>query len=244
MRNKASELHYETTKCAPDRKTVTSNLSCVTRCLYKYTDSPTECSPLGHLVHTGDDVLDNACMGVVQFLDDLRLPSKRALKPNIGLPGNKFYPDKPFRRELNRGNATEVEQTFKKCLDKCPLECEQWSYSFSYSKLTVYRIPSRLLIKNTTNVNIEYPLEEDILMLIDAEGLTWYDFIGNVGGIIGIWIGASIISVLQLIYVLCCVDKKWWSKARLHPSVSKNGSTSSKIKITVNKNVTVSPAKS
>jgi len=36
---------------------------------------------------------------------------------------------------------------------------------------------------------------------VDAQ--TWEDFVASVGGLLGVWTGASIVSFVQMFYILC-----------------------------------------
>lgn len=57
-----------------------------------------------------------------------------------------------------------------------------------------------------TPVKIEYPTENEMLVMIEQDAQTWEGFVGNVGGLLGIWTGASILSFVQLFYLCCCTE--------------------------------------
>lgn len=40
--------------------------------------------------------------------------------------------------------------------------------------------------------------------MVETDRQTWEDFVGNVGGLLGVWPGASLMSVFQLFYLCCC----------------------------------------
>uniref|UniRef100_A0A915HRD6 Uncharacterized protein n=1 Tax=Romanomermis culicivorax TaxID=13658 RepID=A0A915HRD6_ROMCU len=54
-----------------------------------------------------------------------------------------------------------------------------------------------------SEVVIRYPAVKSILIYEDVMVKTEFMILGDVGGLLGIWTGGSIISLMQLLYVFC-----------------------------------------
>lgn len=53
---------------------------------------------------------------------------------------------------------------------------------------------------------LEYPIEKSVFVIAETDSQSWKVFIANVDGLLGIPLGASIVSFVQTIY-LCCFSE-------------------------------------
>ncbi len=104
-----------------------------------------------------------------------------------------------------------------KCLSKCPLECESVSYDYSVSTLD---FPSREFYDTTINdkiygSNITYALykmnflslnvflsSNKYTKITEIPKISTIDLISNIGGSIGVFLGLSIFSLLEVVELL------------------------------------------
>lgn len=90
----------------------------------------------------------------------------------------------------------------------CPLcGCEHWTYSFTFLAERFGAMSfQNFLTKIGTIVRVVYPNDYDIFIMVEVENQTWEDFVANIGGLLGIWTGASLLSIVQLFYLCCFSD--------------------------------------
>lgn len=98
-------------------------------------------------------------------------------------------------------------ETMKQLQQSCPaciFPCEQWRYSFSYIAERFGSTSVRdYFDKVATILRVVYPNDYDLFIAVEVERQTWEDFVANIGGLLGVWTGASLLSAVQLFY-LCC----------------------------------------
>lgn len=94
-------------------------------------------------------------------------------------------------------------QSYNACIaEYCKPPCKQWDFASTVSSLPV---PAEFAFLNfPTTIYLEYPNKAAILVISEVKSQTWESLIGNLGGIVGLWLGASIISIMQMFYLLCC----------------------------------------
>lgn len=100
----------------------------------------------------------------------------------------------------------KIVDAFLNCMQNCANPCEIWTYTVSVLLTNMPNFVKKVGKKNLTNITLEYPLKNDVLIMVEIDDQSWEIFIGNVGGLLGIWTGASIVSFIQLIYLCCCAD--------------------------------------
>lgn len=85
---------------------------------------------------------------------------------------------------------------------KCKTACEEWIYeSITVSSSQDMNIKK---IGLPTLITVEYPQSGAIVVYAEVVSQTWDTFVGSIGGILGLWLGASILSVWQTFYLFCC----------------------------------------
>lgn len=108
------------------------------------------------------------------------------------------------------------QELTQSCIEeKCFQTCTYWVYepNVMYSKIMANPLPPEI---ETTKLTIYYSqlqyeaVEEELLMNTET-------FVSNVGGICGLWIGMSLMSIVQSFYILLCgsCEKRERMKAEL-----------------------------
>lgn len=85
------------------------------------------------------------------------------------------------------------------CKLRCLESCAQWFYS-----ATIHASKSRNIGNYYLDIEINFPLSHSVMVSEETAAYTWTTLVSNVGGLIGIWLGASLLSFLQPIYLLLC----------------------------------------
>lgn len=119
------------------------------------------------------------------------------------------------RRQSSSSFSSEIPPTTPTspktdCSNLCMLGCERRNFDVTASSSSVYSSTTQFSTKVRTNIRIIYPIDGDVLMMTEVDSQTWDSFVGNVGGLLGIWTGASILSFLQIFYLLCCETIPIW----------------------------------
>lgn len=97
----------------------------------------------------------------------------------------------------------QTSQFYNSCIaEYCMTPCEEWKYTSTVSSLPVP--PEIASLNFPTLLYVQYPTSSSILVFTEVKTQTWETIIGNVGGILGLWLGASILSIIQMFYLLCC----------------------------------------
>lgn len=134
----------------------------------------------------GEDTLDQTCTHNIVFLYPNR--TKVYVPGTAPLIAAKL--DQPYSASYN---ACFVEY--------CTVPCTEWKFASTVSDLP---LPEEFINVGFPTLHyVEYPLANDILVMTEVRTQSWETIIGNIGGIIGLWLGASVLSLLQLFY-LCC----------------------------------------
>lgn len=143
--------------------------------------NPKACFRLREAVRFGDDRIEMVCRHDTNFL----MPSTTE-QENITL---KTY------------DEIWSSASYKDCTNLyCNQPCVQWKHSLSIASI---HVPDEIHhVKFKQNFFVTYP-DNSVLEIWQIPSQTWLSIVGNIGGIVGLWLGASIISVLQMIYLFC-----------------------------------------
>lgn len=91
------------------------------------------------------------------------------------------------------------------CFAKCITPCEQWVYETSVvTNLRPYQFRANL--PSSTEVKIQYPDPDTIIVMTETPSTTWQKMLSDIGGMLGLWLGATLLSFVQIIYLCCCSD--------------------------------------
>lgn len=100
----------------------------------------------------------------------------------------------------------EHELESRSCIRQCSDGCEKWDFDVSVSFTMEQSLLKNFANRQYVRIEIEYPSEESVLVISEINSQSWESFVANVGGLLGIWLGASIVSFIQTIY-LCCFSE-------------------------------------
>lgn len=89
----------------------------------------------------------------------------------------------------------EVISRSRKCLSTCIPVCEQWMYK--HSTIIFENFNSSIYLR------LLYNPSDGILTYEEVPTYNFDTFISNIGGQLGLWLGASVVSVFQIIYYMC-----------------------------------------
>ena len=96
----------------------------------------------------------------------------------------------------------------------CPVTCFERTYKLSYS--TVYSGDWRTRkYASTGRIKFEYRQNHNYFLITDIPAYTSYDFLSDIAGIVGMFLGMSSLSVLELIIYLYLVMVRKVKYARL-----------------------------
>ena len=98
------------------------------------------------------------------------------------------------------GNCTSSRKTTqylsRMCDIKCPQECQQSIYNYKIELDFDFRKERKTFIKSDGIIQLKFSHNDQINMLIEymAE-MTFISFICNFGGLLGMWLGVSVLSI-------------------------------------------------
>lgn len=94
---------------------------------------------------------------------------------------------------------------YVKCMSNCERPCEQWIYETSIvTSLRPHQLRDK--VPSTTDVEIQYPVPDTIIVMTETPSTTWQKMLSDIGGLLGLWVGATLFSFVQVIYLCCCTD--------------------------------------
>lgn len=174
-----------TQKCNSDQSITTFYNNCNQFCYWTTIRklNPTSCLGIIGATLLNLDTIDKVCRFNTSFLAD-----------NTTEKGDYWFTVDESKKAYN-------SSYFDDCITEyCTLPCDQWKYSSFSINLEVPQELSHLNMKHT--VSVTYP-SAGILEMWQLPSQTWSSIVGNVGGIVGLWLGASVMSILQMVYLLC-----------------------------------------
>uniref|UniRef100_A0A7E4ZVR6 Acid-sensing ion channel 1 n=1 Tax=Panagrellus redivivus TaxID=6233 RepID=A0A7E4ZVR6_PANRE len=128
------------------------------------------------------------------------ITSIKPRQPNVCLPGEMFD---CFYKHLNDKNNTD---RLNECKSSCEAPCQYWKYSKTLSTARLSKsLGARLTHKDVTDelentiilevffTTLDYTIIKHVLAMTPSS------FIAQIGGQISLWIGGSIVSVIQLL---------------------------------------------
>lgn len=199
--------------CLVGQATISSDEECEEKCLAERDTKGYTCMELDQAALLGLDKIENLCRTQINFL-----PFKREKANVLDRPCDMFDPRDVANgsldtdREIYSNGRSQKEdmETLDSLLDECKKNCaepcEQWKYISSMSSFTISSAVKKITYKNQTDIAIQYPEDTDVLVVVEIDAQTWEDFVGNIGGLLGVWTGASLISIFQVFYLCCCSE--------------------------------------
>lgn len=144
---------------------------------------PKECIQLVGGSVLGIDTIDKVCENDLLFMDT----------------GEKFARN----QQSNRIPLTQLTQSYNSCLVRyCTMPCRYWKHTSTTNSVSIPSQFSHIPLRN--RLTISYPSVTSAFEMIQVESQNWETIVGDIGGIVGLWLGASVLSIMQMIYLLCC----------------------------------------
>lgn len=203
--------------CSEGLKSISTNTTCDDLCKAQFRYSLKICLALDFAALLDQDYPTNMCKNEISFL-----PILFGTEANIQPATSAVHPLVATTDELVTESSIPVvttelienpvyidlEKQYYACGNKCMETCEVWNYEYSMTVTTFVSVIRSSVFKNQTDISIIYPDEDDVLITIEVDSRTWEDFVANVGGLLGVWTGASIVSFLQMFYLCCCTESE------------------------------------
>lgn len=190
-------------RCAEQVRSLSTNDTCKFLCdalLYK---ASCTCQYIDKAIALNEDEFNKVCMNAITFWTG-------SDNVNVTVVNNRLFNHYNEAIICWFDSDDDNYNVHESCLKKCVEACQIWTYDFSVSILASSAIVRRFARKNVTKIVINYPSGTDIVVMKEIDAQSWDNFVGNVGGLLGIWTGASIVSLFQFFYLCCCynVDNK------------------------------------
>lgn len=134
-----------------------------------------------------------------------------------------FHKTNITMQTMQRSNSklSSLSPLYESCVKLyCTMPCRDWKHTSTVTKVMV---PSQFIgIPLNTRITIYYPGKASVLEMTQEYTHNWETLVGNIGGIVGLWLGASVMSVIQLVYLLCfkrCGRKEPYGKRKREVSM-------------------------
>uniref|UniRef100_A0A915IKN6 Uncharacterized protein n=1 Tax=Romanomermis culicivorax TaxID=13658 RepID=A0A915IKN6_ROMCU len=196
--------------CLENEREIITDRTCLERCKARIAIKTISCPDMYEAILLDLDRMDQICSYGIYFLESLKNLSQSlddvGSKANLGKLDPSYQPVTPSYTDEGdrvREELTDKDwQSYSDCVSQCKQACEQWRYTMKTSTSTLTQGLRKSVTKNRTDFVIIYPPEQSVLIMVEVDAQSWEDFVANVGGLLGVWTGASIISFIQLIYLL------------------------------------------
>lgn len=117
--------------------------------------------------------------------------------------------------------AGKNQSAIENCAYDCDSDgCKQWIYEDDFVLYPIEPDDNRKI----GLITVYYEDKRKLLMIETGPYWTLDQFLANVGGLLGLWLGGSIISFIHIIYFCCCYLLKACFK-HWFPQISRNNST-------------------
>lgn len=111
-------------------------------------------------------------------------------------------------------SCSEAQKPYQQCIAQCLHPCEYSAYEFS---LTATVINFTHYLDDRISIWLYYEVDDGILVYEEIPTYTWATMVSNIGGQLGLWCGASLLTGLELIYLLSHVSIANWKAKRRAP---------------------------
>lgn len=169
---------------------VSSNMDCKTYCL-SLPNKHNYCSSLLNKDYSENRNLTNVCRNQIMFYS---VENDNATSS---------YQEDSIERN---SNSLSLKQCTLDCAKKNS-GCKKWKYDVTVETKTVdTQMSSFFGPDDSSIVEVVYLTEGDIYIMTEVSSQSWENFVGNIGGLLGIWTGASLLSLFQTFYLCCCAE--------------------------------------
>lgn len=179
--------------CTKDMVSVNSNYTCQLSCFQNIKQKNCPCSWFSEMFLTEPEFENNLCRNKIHFLSK----SNNSCISLLSQPSSPRVPEfKTLNCTTNEDMCCYVENNeYEECNKHCIPGCTIWNYYLGYIQRLKMGTLKRFLRKTEVNVLIYFPLTHDVLSTNEIVNLSFERFVGNIGGLLGLWTGASILSI-------------------------------------------------
>lgn len=180
-------MNTSSQKCYTDKKVTNHFKTCQQFCSYTsfHKNEPNVCLDIFGAVLLEIDNMDTVCMQEIRFLRSECITEGSSQKNG-------------FQHEYRQSDS------YNQCVAEfCTSPCDEWKYN---SYVTSVQIPAQFVQYNLLNLFFVSYQTEAIFESRQVESQSWSTIIGNIGGIVGLWLwGSCYMHPANDLPVLCCV---------------------------------------
>lgn len=101
----------------------------------------------------------------------------------------------PVYRQLAPKEIKLHAETLSACKKRCIPRCDHWSTIWAVSAYGTPHVGA-----NASRIRMVFPGAQQLVLIEEVTQYYWHDLVSDVGGLLGLWLGASMMSVMQLFY--------------------------------------------
>lgn len=109
--------------------------------------------------------------------------------------------DVPIFKNLSQSEMRARSSYIDQCKVRCQPPCEQWM-----STMTAMVFESD--VGDISHLDIYFPDASAVMATEEVYQYLWHDLISDVGGLLGLWLGASMMSIFQTLHLCFCSRRR------------------------------------
>lgn len=107
-------------------------------------------------------------------------------------------------RNLTDWEVKKRDEMLAACVrDECKPPCSHWLTSASFTASEIV-LEDGSTISNFSVIEIYYPDRTSVTVMEEKLNYLWHDLASDIGGLLGLWLGASVLSLCQLVHLCTC----------------------------------------
>lgn len=116
--------------------------------------------------------------------------------------------EEPVFKQLTSEQLRERAKTVAACRERCLPRCEQWSTFWS---VTSYAYVANHTV-DTCRIRLVFQASNNLVVIEEIRQYQWHDLVSDLGGLLGLWLGASMMSIVQVVHLCLWPPRKKFSK--------------------------------